>query len=71
MGAMFSRAMSDREPQVSIGYEATGNAVDEPVYLEIETKELKPGYNRITVLVTDRVSGRIASQEAILRLVSG
>lgn len=70
MRVMFRRAMSDREPQVSIGYEATGNSVDEPVYLEIETKELKPGYNRITVLVTDRVSGRAASQEAILRLVS-
>jgi GWxTD domain-containing protein len=70
VGSMFRRAMSEREPQVSIGYEATGNTVDEPAYLEIDTKQLKAGYNRITVLVTDKVSGQTASQEAIMRLVS-
>jgi GWxTD domain-containing protein len=69
LGSIFKRAMTDREPQVSIGYEATGDSVDEPVYLEIETKEMKPGYNRLTVLVTDQVSGRVVKREGILRLV--
>ena len=66
---MFRRAVSDREPQVSIGYESTGETPDEPVYLEIDTKELKPGYNRVTVAVTDQVSGQVARREAIMRLV--
>jgi GWxTD domain-containing protein len=70
LGTMFRRAMSDREPQVSIGYDATGETVDEPVYLEIDTKELKPGYNRVTVVVTDEVSGQVAKREAIMRLVN-
>lgn len=71
MATMFRRAMADREPQLSIGYEATGETVDEPVYIELDTEKLKPGYNRITVTVTDRVSGRTAVQQAILRLIDG
>ncbi len=69
LGTMFRRTMSDREPQVSIGYDATGETVDEPVYLEIDTKELKSGYNRVTVVVTDQVSEQVAKREAIMRLV--
>jgi GWxTD domain-containing protein len=70
LGTMFRGAMSDREPQVSIGYDATGETVDEPVYLEIDTKEMKLGYNRVTVVVTDQVSGQVAKREAIMRLVN-
>jgi GWxTD domain-containing protein len=69
IGTMFRRAVSNREPLVSIGYDATGATVDEPVYLEIDTKELKPGYNRVTVVVRDQVSGQVAQRDAIMRLV--
>ncbi len=38
------------------------------IYLEVETGELKSGYNRIEVTVYDEVAGRSVSKSAIVSI---
>ena len=68
VGGFFKRAVQRQEPDVSINYEAVGDAADEAVYLEIDADKLKRGYNRIAVTVTDQVRGKSSMRSTIVHL---
>lgn len=65
---LFDKLFSNREPQLSVSYERSGDMVDEPIYIQLDTKKLKPGFNLVEVTVTDLVAEASVSQTALFRL---
>lgn len=68
LGAGFKRALTSGKPQVVVGYEREGRATWEPIYLELDTEQVKAGLNQLMVTVTDLVSGQSVSKEALFQL---
>lgn len=68
LGAGFKKALTSGKPQVVVGYEREGSATWEPIYLELDTKQVKAGLNQIVVTVTDLVSGQAVSKQAVFQL---
>ncbi len=56
------------DPQVAVSYEQYGSEVWEPIYLELDTGEMKLGLNQIKVTVTDLVGGDEVSKKAMFQL---
>lgn len=68
LGEGFRRALTRGKPQVAVGYEREGQATWEPIYLELDTEQVKAGLNQLMVTVTDLVSGQAVTRQAIFQL---
>ena len=71
LSAGFKKLMAKRKkPQVSVSYERVGYDVWEPIYLELDSRQMALGINQIEVEVTDLLSGLTMKRKAIFRLDS-
>jgi hypothetical protein len=68
LSAGMQKLMTSGKPQVVVSYERTGSEVWEPIYLELNTKQVKAGLNQLEVTVTDMVSGQSVSKRAMFQL---
>ena len=68
VGVAFDWLFADKKPEVVISYERAGTEASEPIYLELDTKKLKPGLNQIEVRVTDLKRNKTVSRKAVFRL---
>lgn len=64
VGALFR----SRKPSFSVSYDREGSSEWEPIYFELDTEQVKPGANTLTVRVTDLVTGGTVEKEAMFRL---
>jgi len=67
---LFDSLFTNRKPQFSVDYERSGGLIHEPVYIELDAGELKPGFNQVEVRILDRVSKSEVSRSAVFRLDS-
>lgn len=68
LAKLFDTLFSNRKPQFSVSYERSGNTVNEPIYLELDTERIEPGLNQVQVSVRDLVAGRDVSKTALFRM---
>ena len=66
--AGLKKLLPQRKAEVVVGYERDGTAAWEPIYLELKTDELKPGWSEVEVSVTDLNSGQTASNTALFKM---
>jgi GWxTD domain-containing protein len=56
------------KPEVTVSYERDGDSAWEPIYLELETAALRPGWSQVAVTVTDLNRDQTVSKTALFRL---
>jgi GWxTD domain-containing protein len=71
LSAGFRKLMAKgKKPQVAVSYERVGQDVWEPIYLELDSREMAVGLNQLEVEVTDLLSGLSMKRKAIFQLES-
>ena len=68
ISSMVRRIIAAGEEQVVVSYDRTGNDVMEAVYFELDSGNLRPGFSRVRVSVTDLNSLQSAMRTAIFHV---
>ena len=64
----MGKLLEKTKPEVTVSYERDGDRAWEPIYLELETVALRPGWSQVAVTVTDLNCDRTVSKTALFRL---
>ena len=64
----LGKLVTDEKPEISISSDYNGNNDTESVYIELDTRKLKPGLYQLEVEVHDLISLQTSSQEALFIL---
>ncbi len=68
LSSMVRRIIAAGAEEVIVSYERTGDDVTEAIYFELDAANLKPGFSRIKVSVTDLNSLQSATRTAIFHV---
>ena len=68
ISSFMDKLVTDQKPEISISSDHNGNSTTEPIYIELDTKKLKPGLYQLAVEVHDLISQQTSSQEGLFIL---
>ncbi len=68
ISSFMGKLVTDKKPEISISSDYNGNSATEPVYIELDTRKLKPGLYQLEVEVHDLISQQTSSQDALFIL---
>ena len=68
LSSLVRRIVAAGEEEVVVSYERTGDDATEAIYFELDAANLKPGFSRIRVSVTDLNSLQAATRTAIFHV---
>ena len=68
ISSFIGKLVIDQKPEISISSDYNGKSTTEPVYIELDTKKLKPGLYQLAVEVHDLISLQTSSREALFIL---